>query len=136
LVDRLPPADRDDFLIRLAEGDPSAGLALRKRLAAFLPQEQRKAAHPRTVQQLVERAKALRQADQVRRAEEKRKKHLAEMRALAAREPQVWQQVADLLAKGVRLRQSTTKRPSCCRSSSKCPSSRTVPRTSRLACGA
>jgi hypothetical protein len=99
-LSRLPPAERDDFLVRLAEGDASAGLALRKRRAALLPREQRKATQPRTIQQLVERAKALKQADQVRRAEEKHKQHIAEVKALAAREGQIWQQAADLLARG------------------------------------
>jgi len=39
LIGRLPRAECDDFLVRLAEGDPGVGLALRKRLNAFLPQE-------------------------------------------------------------------------------------------------
>ncbi len=39
LVTRLPRSECDDFLTRLAEGDPGVGLALRKRLGAFLPQE-------------------------------------------------------------------------------------------------
>ncbi|MCC7362303.1 MAG: hypothetical protein IT317_22675 [Anaerolineales bacterium] len=100
LIGRLPPAERDDYLVRLAEGDPSAGLALRKRLAAFVPQHQRKATRPRTIQQLVERAKALKQADQIRQAKAKHKQHIAEMQALAAREAQTWQQAEDLLANG------------------------------------
>jgi hypothetical protein len=100
LISRLSQDERADFLIRLAEGDPGAGLALRKRLNAFLPQERSHAAKPRTIQQLLQRAKELEQAAQKRRAEEARKKHVAEMKALAAREAQAWQQVDSLLAKG------------------------------------
>ncbi len=100
LISRLPPDERDDFLVRLAEGDPGAGLALRKRLAAFMPQERLEPGRLRTVAQLLERAKELKQAEQRRQAEDKRKKHAADMKALAAREEQTWQQVHDLLEKG------------------------------------
>ena len=100
LIGRLPQGERDGFLIRLAEGDPGVGLALRKRLGAFLPQECPQAARPPTIQQLFQRAKQLEKAEQKRQAEEARRKHVAEMKALAARESQTWQQVDNLLEKG------------------------------------
>jgi len=100
MVGRLSPDERADFLVRLAEGDPGARLALRKRLSAFLPPERPAAAKPRTLQQLLRRARQLEQAEQKRRAEEARQKHVAEMKALATREAQTWKQVDDLLAKG------------------------------------
>jgi hypothetical protein len=100
LIGRLSQDERAAFLFRLAEGDPGVGLALRKRLNAFLPQERPRAAKPRTVQQLHQRAKELETAEQKRRAEAARKKQVAEMTALAAREAQAWQQVDDLLAMG------------------------------------
>jgi len=100
LIGRLPRAECDDFLTRLAEGDSGVGLALRKRLGAFLPQERPQSARPRTIQQLLQRAEQLENAEKKRRAEAARQKHIAEMKALAAREAQVWQQVDTLLANG------------------------------------
>ncbi len=100
LIGRLPRKECDDFLTRLAEGDPGAGLALRKRLGAFLPQERRQPAGRRTIQQLIQRAEELETAEKKRKAEAARQKHIAEMKALAAREAEVWQQVEVLLNTG------------------------------------
>ena len=101
LASRLPRAEADDFLARLAGGDSGVGLALRKRLAAFLPQTKHPpAAQPRTIQQLLHRAERLEKAEQKRQAEAARKQHIAEMKALAAREEQTWKKVEDLLDNG------------------------------------
>ena len=100
LLGRLPPEERDDFLLRLAEGDPGVGLALRKRLADLLPREQRPPARPRSIRQLVRRARQLEAGEQRRQAEAARQKHIAAMTVLAKREAQTWQQVDALLATG------------------------------------
>jgi hypothetical protein len=100
LIGRLPRADCDDFLARLAEGDPGVGLALRKRLSAFLPQERPQPDRRRTIQQLLQRAEELEKTERKRQAEAARHKHIAEMKALAAGEAQVWQQVETLLDTG------------------------------------
>ena len=100
LIGLLSRAECDDFLARLAGGDPGVGLALRKRLSAFLPQERPQPAGRRTLQQLIQRAEQLEKAEKKRQAEAARHKHIAEMKALAAREAQVWQQVEVLLDTG------------------------------------
>ena len=100
LVARLSRSECDDFLTRLAEGDSGVGLALRKRLGAFLPPERPQPARPRTIQQLLNRAEQLEKAEAKRQAEAARQKHIAEMKALAAREAQAWQQVDTLLENG------------------------------------
>ena len=100
LISLLPQAERDDILVHLAEGDPGVGLALRKRLRAFIPQERPEQTGRRTIQQLLQRAEQLEQAEKKRQAEAARQKHVAEMKALAAREAQVWQQVETLLDAG------------------------------------
>jgi hypothetical protein len=100
LISRLPRAECDDFLARLAEGDPGVGLALRKRLSAHLPQNRAQLAGRRTIQQLLQRAEELEKAEKKRQAEAARQKHIAEMKALAAREAQVWNQVEVLLDTG------------------------------------
>ncbi len=101
LVSRLPRAECDDFLTRLAEGEAGAGLALRKRLAAFLPPVERpQAVEPRTIQQLIQGSIQLKQAEKERQVEAARQKHIAEMKALATREEQTWKKVDDLLNNG------------------------------------
>jgi hypothetical protein len=109
LIGRLPREECDDFLARLAEGDPGVGLALRKRLSAFLPQERPQPAGRRTIQQLLQRAKQLEKAEKKRQAEAARQKHIAEMKALAAREAGVWQQVEVCWTPGARLLRFTMK---------------------------
>jgi len=100
LIRRLPREECDEFLAHLAVGDPGVGLALRKRLGAFLPQKHSQPARRRTIQQLIQRSKELEEAEKKRQVEAARQKHIAEMKALAAREVQVWQQVETLLDTG------------------------------------
>lgn len=100
LIERLPRAECDDFLARLAEGDPGVGLALRKRLGTLTPQEHPRPAKRRTIQQLSQRAEELETAAKKRQAEAALQKHIAEMKALAAREMQVWGQLETLLDTG------------------------------------
>jgi hypothetical protein len=101
LVSCLPRAVCDDFLMRLAEGEPGIGLVLRKRLAAFLPQPERLSVmQPRTIHQLLQLAEQLKKTEKTRQAEAARQKHIAEMIALAAREEQTWKKVEDLLDNG------------------------------------
>lgn len=101
LVASLPRAECDDFLVRLAEGEPGVTPALRKRLAASLPQDRiPQRAERRTFGALTERTEKLKEVAAQRRAEEARKKHIDEMKKLALRESQVWQEVEDLLESG------------------------------------
>ena len=101
LVSRLTRAECDDFLARLAEGDATVGMALRKRLGDFLPQSLIvRNAGKRSLAELVQRSHQLKEADQRRKTEEARLQHIAEMKALAKREPQVWQEVDRLLESG------------------------------------
>jgi hypothetical protein len=98
LIARLPRPECDDFLNRLAEGDAAVGMALRKRLGEFLPQDQKVlAAGKRTLGELLQRSRQLKEADNNRQAKEARMKHIAEMKALAKRETEVWQEVDRLL---------------------------------------
>jgi hypothetical protein len=76
------------------------GLALYKRLSAFLPRERPQSVGRRNIQQLIQRAEELEKAEKKRQAEAACQKHIAEMKALAAREAQVWQQVETLLDTG------------------------------------
>lgn len=103
LIGYLSRAECDGFLTRLAEGDPGVGLALRKRLSEFLPQEHSQPARLRSIQQLLQRAEQLQKAEKKRQTEAARQKHIAEMKTLSSREAQVWQQVEILLDTGRRI---------------------------------
>ncbi len=100
LVSRLSRSEADDFLVRLAEGDAGVKLSLRRRLNEFIPKEKVQAPKARPLQNLLVRAEQLEQAEIERKAQEARRKHVAEMKAFAQRERQVWQQVDDLLGNG------------------------------------
>ncbi len=101
LVSRLSRPECEDYLARLAEGEAGVALALRKRLAVFLPQVvQAQSAPTRTLQQLLQRAEQLEKDKKKRQAETARQKHIAEMKDLAAREEQTWKKVEDLLDNG------------------------------------
>ncbi|MCI0519889.1 MAG: hypothetical protein L0Z70_06480 [Chloroflexi bacterium] len=79
-------------------------MALRERLANFLPQPERpQAAQPRTIQQLLQRAEQLEKAEKKRQAEAARQKHITEMKTLPAREEQSWRKVEDLLDNGCKI---------------------------------
>jgi hypothetical protein len=101
LIAHLSRSECDDFLIRLAEGDPGASMALRKRLNAFLPQDKSlQAAGKRTLPQLVHRARQIEKEEVLHQADVARKKHIAEMKALARRESEVWEEVDSILENG------------------------------------
>ena len=100
LVARLSRSEADDFLVRLAEGDGGVKIALRKRLSEFVPKETFQAAQQRPLQRLLKRAEQMQKAEKEHQAQEAQKRHIAEMQALAQREPQIWKQVDDLLENG------------------------------------
>jgi hypothetical protein len=103
LITHLSRGECDEYLFRLARGDAGVGASLRKRLGEFAPSQAIPGGQPRFIQQLRQRAQALKQAEQQRRAEAARRQHIAEMEALAKNEAQVWLQVDDLLQNGRRI---------------------------------
>ncbi len=100
-VSHLSRAECDDYLARLANGDATVGMALRKRLSELFPRSRiSSSAGKRSLAELVQRSRQLKEADRLRRAEEARQNHIAEMKALAKREPQAWQEIDRLLESG------------------------------------
>ena len=97
LVKRLPRDECDDFLVRLAEGDPGTALKLRKRLMDFTPKTKGQPQERRTIQQIFALAESLKQLERQREEEEVRRKYIAEMEALAKREEQTWAEVERLI---------------------------------------
>lgn len=97
LVAQLSRDECDGFLCRMAQGDATASMELRKRLLSFVPCQPAKPTARRTVGQLMNRAKVIEDDRARRQKEEARKKHVAEMEALASRETETWQQAESLV---------------------------------------
>ena len=97
LVARLSREECDGFLCRIAQGDTTAGMELKKRVLSLLPPKPAASEVRRSIGELLKRADAIKTARQRRQKEETRKKHEAEMNALASREAETWQQVASLV---------------------------------------
>jgi len=100
-IAQLPATEQHDFLVRLSRGEPNLSLLLRRRLQELAtetqPHEAEAAAGRRTIAALRQAATVWRQRKQAaerRQAELARQRHL---QALAAREPQVWQEVEALI---------------------------------------
>ena len=100
LISRLTRPECDEFLLKIVNGEPGAVAALRKRLFSFEKPQTVPQTKPRTFGELLKIAENLRNAATKRQAEEKRKKHIAEMQELAKRESQTWQEVEQTLASG------------------------------------
>ena len=100
-ITQLPAAEQHDFLVRLSRGEANLSLLLRRRLQELTtetqPHEREVETGRRTIAALREAATVWRQQQQ---AAEQRQTELARRRrleTLAAREPQVWQEIAALL---------------------------------------
>jgi hypothetical protein len=100
LIAHLTRQECDEFLLKIANAEPGAAAALRKKLHSFEKPMPKVAIHPRTFGEILETAKRSRQAESRRQAEAKRKKHIAEMQVLAKREAQTWQEIEKLVQMG------------------------------------
>ncbi len=97
LVAQLSREECDGFLGRFAQGDTTVGMELKKRLLSLMPRPSAPPEVRRSIDELLKRADAIETARRRRQKEETRKKHEAEMNALASREAETWQQVASLV---------------------------------------
>lgn len=97
-IARLTPAERDSFLLRLAQGEAQVALSLRHRLqelAGFTAQAP--APSQRTLGELQQRASALREEAEQRAREEAERKRVADLEALAPRAEQAWRDAEALI---------------------------------------
>jgi hypothetical protein len=93
-ITRLPLAERDAFLVRLARGEPHLSLALNRRLQELTGVPRQAAVAPRrTWGQLRAIADRLRREAKRRAAEAAEAKHIAELQAFAPREAEAWREV-------------------------------------------
>jgi hypothetical protein len=100
LISRLTRQECDEFLLKTVNSEPGAVAALRKKLLSFEKPQTTPQTNPRTFGELLKIAEKLRKSEAKRQAEEKRKKHIAEMQELAKREAQTWQDVEKALESG------------------------------------
>jgi hypothetical protein len=100
LISRLNRQECDEALLKIVNGEPGAVATLRKRLLLFEKPQTTPQTNPRTFGELLKTAEKLSKVATKRQAEEKRKKHIAEMQELAQRETQTWQEVEQTLAIG------------------------------------
>ena len=98
LVAKLTREQCDRFLCRLAQGDATVSMELKKQLHAMEPCPQSFAGPGRSIDELLKRADAIESARKRREEREARRKHEAEMKDLADRETATWQQVDSLVA--------------------------------------
>jgi len=97
LAAQLAREECDGFLGRIAQGDATVGMELKKRLLSLLP---RLPAVPEVccpIGELLKRADVIESAHRKREEEEAREKHAEEMNALASRETETWQHVESLV---------------------------------------
>jgi len=99
-IAQLPRDECDAFLLRLAQGEPHLGLALKRRLretggvegvvhAAHAPR--------RTVGQLWDEVERRRELERKRRAEAAERRRIERLEALAQRETQTWDEIEALI---------------------------------------
>jgi hypothetical protein len=97
LVAQLSREECDGFLCRFAQGDTNAGMELNQRLLSLMPRKPAAQAVRLSIGELLKRADAIENARKRRQIEEARRKHTAEMEALASREAEIWQEVEDFV---------------------------------------
>ena len=99
-IDALAPEEKDEFLLRLAQGEPQLALVLKRRLGLVDSASQRSAEPRRTVAELFAEAEAI--AERRRRAEAAaaEARRIAELEALAERGEDAWEEVDALIQRG------------------------------------
>jgi len=96
-IEKLTSEERDDFLLRLAKGEPHLSLALNRRLGMLSGVSQGETVERRTVNELFMAAKALRKHRRRERAAAAEARRVAELKALAEREDEAWHEVDTLI---------------------------------------
>ena len=99
LIARLPRAECDAFLRRLAEGEPLLALKFNRRLQELAgpPARPQAAATRRTWAELRETAERLRQAEERRQQAEAEARRIKDLQDFAPRAPQAWRDVQALI---------------------------------------
>jgi hypothetical protein len=98
-IGQLSQAERDAFLLRLAQGEPHLSLALNRRLDTLGDAPNGEIGASRTVGELFNAAEALAKQRRRERAARAEAQRIAALQALAERKEETWQQVDTLIQK-------------------------------------
>jgi hypothetical protein len=98
-IKMLPRDECDTYLLRLAQGEPHLGLALKTRLRELVPELEAQVSDTprRTVGWLLGEAERQRELERRRRAEAAERRRIKELEALAQREPHTWRDIETLM---------------------------------------
>ncbi|MDY7048671.1 MAG: hypothetical protein RPG89_08640 [Microcystis panniformis WG22] len=98
-ISQLSASERQDFLLRLAKGEPNLSAKFKQKLSQLIPNSPASNQPRRTIQELLEAAAEEGKKAEKRRQQEAEAKRIEELQTLAKREAQVWQQVESLIQK-------------------------------------
>ncbi|MDE3088908.1 MAG: hypothetical protein KGJ80_05945, partial [Chloroflexota bacterium] len=98
-ISQLPREECDEYLLRLAQGEPHLSIALDARLRQAKPSTHYSLTKRRTVKQLLKEAKQAREEEKRQQAQEAERKRIQELEVLARREGEAWQEVEQLAQK-------------------------------------
>ena len=98
-ISQLSASERQDFLLRLAKGEPNLSAKFKQKLSQLIPTSPVSNQPRRTIQELLEAAAEEGKKAEKRRQQEAEAKRIEELQTLAKREAQVWQQVESLIQK-------------------------------------
>ncbi len=101
-ISKLSRQEADEFLLKIANAEPGAVAALRKKLCSFDQPTEKANVEPRTIGELLKRAEELEEIEKKRAEEERRKNHIARMKKLEKEEPQLWLDVERVLTGGAK----------------------------------
>jgi hypothetical protein len=100
-ISQLSESEKDDFLLRLAQGEGNLSLKLKQKLLKLsnisLNNKNKKR---RTIKELLEETQKFKQKEKLRKEQEAKKKKIKELTAFAKQENETWLEVYSLIQKG------------------------------------
>ncbi len=99
-IEALAPEEKDEFLLRLVQGEPQLSLALKRRLGMLGDGSQHDAGPHRTVSEIFSAAAEVAERRRKAKAAAAEARRLAELEALAQRGDKVWDEVDALIQQG------------------------------------
>jgi hypothetical protein len=96
-IEALPPEEKDDFLLRLAQGESQLPLALKRHLGLLSPSSESGAEPRRTVAEVFAAVEEVAERRRKAEAEAAEARRIAELEALAERGEEAWDEVEGLI---------------------------------------
>lgn len=97
LLATLSPAEKDQWLKRLLDGEPQLSLALRRQLASRQPALASQPQVHRSIAELAERAEALRKERAAKARAEAERRHIARIKQIAPQAEKLWAQAVSYI---------------------------------------